>query len=54
MLKEIKTLLGVEMSEEETKLEELTLAQMKLDNGAVLEAEAFEAGKDRFQRCILV
>ena len=48
MLKEIKTLLGVEMSEEETKLEELTLAQMKLDNGAVLEAEAFEAGKEVF------
>ena len=48
MLKEIKTLLGVEMSEEETKLEELTLAQMKLDNGAELEAEAFEAGKEVF------
>jgi hypothetical protein len=48
MLKEIKTLLGVEMSEEEAKLEEVTLAQMKLDNGAVLEAEAFEAGKEVF------
>ena len=48
MLKEIKTLLGVEMSEEETKLEELTLAQMKLDNGAVLESEPFEAGKEVF------
>jgi len=48
MLKEIKTLLGVEMSEEQTELEELALAQMKLDNGAVLEAEAFEAGKEVF------
>jgi outer membrane biosynthesis protein TonB len=48
MLKEIKTLLGVEMSEEQTELEELALAQMKLDNGAVLEAEAFEVGKEVF------
>ena len=42
MLKEIKTLLGVE----ETK--EVSLAQMKLENGTVLEAESFEAGKEVF------
>jgi hypothetical protein len=38
MLKEIKTLLGIEVK----------LAQMKLDNGTVLEAEAFEAGNEVF------
>jgi hypothetical protein len=38
MLKEIKTLLGIEAK----------LAQMKLDNGTVLEAEAFEAGNEVF------
>ena len=42
MLKEIKTLLGVE----ETK--KVSLAQMKLENGTVLEAESFEAGKEVF------
>jgi len=42
MLKEIKTLLGVE----ETK--EVSLAQMKLENGTVLEAESFEAGQEVF------
>ena len=38
MLKEIKTLLGIEAK----------LAQMKLENGTVLEAEAFEAGNEVF------
>ena len=38
MLKEVKTLLGMEIK----------LEQMKLDNGTVLEAEAFEAGNEVF------
>ena len=38
MLKEIKSLLGIELSAEETKVE---LAQMTLENGTILEAEEF-------------
>jgi len=38
MLKEVKTLLGMEIK----------LEQMKLENGTVLEAEAFEAGNEIF------
>lgn len=41
MLNEIKTLLGVETNE-------VKLANMKLENGTVLEAEAFEAGNEVF------
>jgi hypothetical protein len=59
MLKEIKNLLGIELSEEvkeqevtteqvEASSEEVTLAQMTLENGTVLEAEAFEAGNEVF------
>lgn len=54
MLKEIKTVLGIEVKEEtvvETQLEEnteVTLAQMMLENGTVLEAEAFEADNEVF------
>ncbi len=47
MLKEIKNVLGIELSEE-TPVEEVTLAQMKLENGTVLEAEAFEADNEVF------
>ena len=43
MLKEIKTVLGIELSE--TKVD---LAQMKLEDGTVLEAEAFEAENEVF------
>jgi hypothetical protein len=42
MLKEIKTLLGVELSEK------VKLAQMTLENGTVLESESFEPGSEVF------
>ena len=60
ILNKIKTFLGEEKIEEtqveETQLEEATeesqekveLAQAKLDNGTILEAEAFEAGNEIF------
>lgn len=63
MLKDIKNILGIELSEDvkeaesteqvETNLEaeestKVELAQAKLDNGTVLEAEAFEAGNEIF------
>jgi len=64
MLKEIKNILGIELSEDvkeqevatenveanaETNEEsKLSFAQMKLENGTVLEAEAFEAGNEIF------
>ena len=43
MLNQIKSVLGVELSEEKINLE-----QMKLENGTVLEAESFESGKEVF------
>ena len=55
ILDKIKTFLGEEKIEkqvEETQLEEsqekVELAQAKLDNGTILEAEAFEAGNEIF------
>lgn len=46
MLKEIKSLLGIELSAEtEVKVE---FAQMTLENGTVLEAEEFAAGQEVF------
>jgi len=55
ILNKIKTFLGEEKIEEqveETQLEEsqekVELAQAKLDNGTILEAEAFEAGNEIF------
>lgn len=49
MLKEIKTLLGVEETVEvSNETVEVSLAQMKLENGTVLEAESFEAGQEVF------
>ena len=61
MLKEIKNLLGMELSEEVKEeivqeevqveaetTEKVELAQMKLENGTVLEAEAFEADNEVF------
>jgi len=44
MLKEIKSLLGVELSENK----EIVLAQLKLENGTVLESDDFTAGKEVF------
>lgn len=50
MLKEIKNVLGIELSEETPvqEVQEVALAQMKLENGTVLEAEAFEADNEVF------
>jgi len=45
MLKEIKNLLGVELTEQKS---EVILAQLKLENGTVLESEEFETGKEVF------
>tara|TARA_R100000664_G_C2745335_1_gene133191 strand:+ start:560 stop:1144 length:585 start_codon:yes stop_codon:yes gene_type:complete len=49
ILNKIKTFLGEEI-QEETQLTEqvLELAQLKLENGTVLEADSFEAGKEVF------
>jgi len=44
MLNQIKSVLGVELSTEE----KVELAQAKLENGTVLEAEAFESGQEVF------
>ena len=41
MLKEIKSLLGIELSAEEVTTEKVELAQMTLENGTVIEAEEF-------------
>ena len=47
ILNKIKTYLGEEVKEESPK-EALELAQLKLENGTVLEAEAFESGNEIF------
>ena len=47
ILNKIKTYLGEEIKEESPK-EALELAQLKLENGTVLEAEAFESGNEIF------
>jgi hypothetical protein len=49
MLKQIKNVLGIELSEvEEVKAESVNLEQMTLENGTVLEAESFEPEKEVF------
>jgi hypothetical protein len=63
MLKDIKNILGIELSEDVKEVEateqveanleaeeatKVELAQAKLENGTVLEAEAFEAGNEIF------
>lgn len=48
MLKEIKNLLGVELSEEVKDEPQIVLAQLKLDNGTVIEANDFVEGSDVF------
>ena len=40
ILNQVKNLLGVELSESD-----IQLAELKLENGTVLEADAFESGK---------
>lgn len=47
ILNKIKTYLGEEVKEESPK-EALELAQLKLENGTVLEADAFKAGNEVF------
>tara|TARA_R110002049_G_scaffold42653_2_gene126890 strand:+ start:1314 stop:1901 length:588 start_codon:yes stop_codon:yes gene_type:complete len=48
MLKEIKNLLGVELSEETKTESQVILAQLKLENGTVLESIDFKNGNDVF------
>ena len=48
ILNKIKTFLGEEVQEEAQTEKALELAQLKLENGTVLEAEAFEAGNEIF------
>ncbi len=48
MLKEIKNLLGVELSEEVKTESQVILAQLKLENGTVLESTEFKNGNDVF------
>ena len=47
ILNKIKTFLGEEVKEAQTE-KALELAQLKLENGTVLEAEAFESGNEIF------
>jgi hypothetical protein len=48
MLKEIKNLLGVELSEEVKTETQVILAQLKLENGTAIEADDFTKGNDVF------
>ena len=48
ILNKIKTFLGEEVQEEAQPEKALELAQLKLENGTVLEAEAFESGNEIF------
>jgi hypothetical protein len=54
MLKDIKKLLGVELSEtkevkqEPKETKEIVLAQLNLENGTILESEIFEKGNEVF------
>ena len=48
ILNKIKTFLGEEVQEETQTEKALELAQLKLENGTVLEAEAFESGNEIF------
>ena len=52
-ISKIKTLLGMEIQEQELKdlevnAQDITLARMKLENGTEIEAEEFSAGKEVF------
>ena len=51
-LSKIKNILGMDLSKDtkevEVKAEEVVLATMNLDNGTVIEAEEFSAGKEVF------
>ena len=49
MLKEIKSVLGIELSEDvQNNVQEIKLAQMTLENGTIIEAEVFEPEAEVF------
>jgi hypothetical protein len=49
MLKEIKSVLGIELSEDvQDTVQEIKLAQMTLENGTIIEAEVFEPEAEVF------
>ena len=49
MLKEIKSVLGIELSEDvQETVQEIKLAQMTLENGTIIEAEVFEPEAEVF------
>tara|TARA_R100000541_G_scaffold33168_2_gene41813 strand:+ start:3697 stop:4347 length:651 start_codon:yes stop_codon:yes gene_type:complete len=48
MLKEIKNLLGVELTKEDLNSSKIILAQLSLKNGTILESENFENGNEIF------
>ena len=53
-LNKIKQLLGLESTEVETPEVEVKLEQIKLENGTVLEAEAFEPGYPKMSRFLFL
>lgn len=48
ILSKVKTLLGVEPSDLDVQLEQISLEEITLENGTVLTAEKFEAGEEVF------
>ena len=48
ILSKVKTLLGVEPSDLDVQLEQISLEEITLENGTVLTAEKFEAGQEVF------
>jgi hypothetical protein len=48
ILSKVKTLLGVEPSDLDVQLEQISLEEITLENGAILTAEKFEAGEEVF------
>jgi len=48
ILSKVKTLLGVDPSNVDVKLEQVSLEEMTLENGTVLSADKFESGNEVF------
>ena len=48
ILSKVKTLLGVDPSNLDVQLEQISLEEITLENGAVLTADKFEAGQEVF------
>lgn len=48
ILSKVKTLLGVDPSNVDVKLEQISLEEIALENGTILSAEKFEAGEEVF------